>query len=103
LEPAPPDGTFSAHDVGAGRKPGAASSIRLALVIDGDAGRSGFQTLSFIGTKALTAPGQVRFFFEGNHTVVEVNTAGTGGAEMQLQLDGHVGLVAGDFLFADVV
>jgi hypothetical protein len=35
-----------------------------------------------------------------NHTVVEVNTAGTSGADMQLQLDHHVSLVASDFIFA---
>jgi hypothetical protein len=32
--------------------------------------------------------------------VLEVNTAGTSGAEMQIQLDGHVNLAASDFLFA---
>ena len=57
------------------------------------------QTLSFIGAKAFTAPGQVRAFFEGDHTVVEVNTAGNSGAEMQIQLDHHVNLAKGDFIF----
>jgi Ca2+-binding RTX toxin-like protein len=73
---------------------------RLFLIIDGDAAKPGFQTLSFIGTKAFTAPGQVRAFFEGDHTVVEVNTAGKSGAEMQLQLDHHVNLTNSDFVFA---
>ena len=72
---------------------------KLVLDIDGNAGKTGFQTLSFIGTHAFTAPGQVRSFLEGDHTVVEVNTAGTSGADMQLQLDHHVSLVA-DFIFA---
>ena len=68
--------------------------------IEGNAGKTGFQTLSFIGTHAFTAPGQVRSFLEGDHTVVEANTAGTSGADMQLQLDHHVSLVASDFIFA---
>jgi hypothetical protein len=32
--------------------------------------------------------------------VVEINTAGSSGAEAQLQLDHHVSLVANDFSFA---
>ncbi len=74
---------------------------RLVLAIDANADKPGMQTLSFIGSKGFTAPGQVRFFFEGDHTVVEVNTAGKSGAEMQIQLDHHVNLGKGDFAFAD--
>ena len=73
----------------------------LDLLFDANAGKAGMQILSFIGTKAFTAPGQLRFFFEGDHTVLEVNTAGNAGAEMQIQLDHHVSLVKGDFIFAD--
>ena len=73
---------------------------KLVLDIDGNAGKTGFQALSFIGTHAFTAPGQVRSFLEGDHTVLEVNTVGNWGADMQLQLDHHVGLVASDFVFA---
>ena len=68
--------------------------------IDGSTSQRGTQAFSFIGQKAFTAEGQVRSFFEGNHTVVEVNTAGHSGAEMQIQLDGHVNLTAGDFFLA---
>jgi hypothetical protein len=41
----------------------------------------------------------VRFFFEGDHTVVEANNAGTSGADMQVELHGHVSLTAADFVF----
>jgi Ca2+-binding RTX toxin-like protein len=69
--------------------------------MDASAGRAGDQDPTFIGQKAFTAEGQVRFFFEGDHTVVEVNTSGTSGAEMQIQLDGQVQLAAFDFFFID--
>ena len=55
--------------------------------------------LSFKGQQGFTAAGQVRFFFEGDHTVVAVNTVGTSGAEMQIELDGRIDLKASDFLF----
>jgi hypothetical protein len=60
-------------------------------------GHGGKQNLTFIGNKAFTAEGQVRSSFEGDHTVVEVNTTGTHGAEMQIQLDHHVSLAKADF------
>jgi Ca2+-binding RTX toxin-like protein len=69
--------------------------------IDGSVSHGGKQDLTFIGHKAFTAEGQVRAFFEGGHTVIEVNTTGHSGAEMQIQLDHHVHLVKGDFAFAD--
>jgi len=43
-------------------------------------------TFSFIGTGAFTAAGQVRAVQEGSHTVLELNTSGTGGAESTIQL-----------------
>ena len=69
--------------------------------LDAAAGRAGDQDPTFIGQKAFTAEGQVRFFYEGNNTVVEVNTAGSSGADMQIQLDGRVQLAASDFFFID--
>jgi Ca2+-binding RTX toxin-like protein len=66
---------------------------------DANTGQPGEQTLNFIGQNGFTAAGQVRFFFEGNHTVVEVNTTDISGAEMQIQLDGQVTLAASDFIF----
>ena len=65
---------------------------------DADTGTPGEQTFSFVGGDGFSAPGQVRFFLEGDHTVVALNTAGSSGAESTIQLDGHVTLVAGDFL-----
>jgi Ca2+-binding RTX toxin-like protein len=55
--------------------------------------------LTFKGQDGFTAAGQVRFFFEGDHTVVAVNTVGSSGAEMQIELAGHINLVASDFAF----
>jgi serralysin len=69
--------------------------------LDASTSRAGDQDPIFIGQKAFTAEGQVRFFFEGDHTVVEVNTTGNSGADMQLRLDGHLSLVKADFFFID--
>ena len=69
--------------------------------MDASASRAGDQDPTFIGQKAFTAEGQVRYFFEGDHTVVEVNTTGNSGADMQLRLDHHVSLASTDFFFID--
>ena len=58
--------------------------------MDASTSRAGDQDPTFIGQKAFTAEGQVRYFFEGDHTVVEVNTTGNSGADMQIQLDRQV-------------
>jgi hypothetical protein len=52
---------------------------------------------SFIGGAAFTAPGQIRTFVEGDHTVVALNTAGSSLAEMQIQLGGVANLSSVDF------
>lgn len=72
----------------------------LELIFDADPNKAGIQELKFIGLSGFTAAGQARFFFEGDHTVVAVNTVGSSGAEMQIQLDGHVNLVSSDFVFS---
>ena len=69
--------------------------------VDASTSTPGDQTLTFIGRNAFTAEGQVRFFHEGDSTVVEVNTAGGSGADMQVELVGRVQLAAGDFIFID--
>ena len=69
-----------------------AEGDKLVLPFDG-ADTSGYQALRFIGTHAFTAPGQVTQFFEGDHTVVEVNTAGSSAAEIQIQLIHQISLV----------
>ena len=73
-------------------------------LIDATAATNGDSAFSFIGTKAFSAPGQVRFFVEGDHTVVEMNTFGSGDtiadgpAELQIELAGNITLVASDFI-----
>ena len=66
--------------------------------IDAKAGPIGNQAFAFIGGKGFSAEGQVRFFFEGNNTVVALNTTGTSGAELQIQIAGHIDLTASDFI-----
>jgi serralysin len=66
--------------------------------IDAREGAAGNQAFSFIGGQAFTAEGQVRLFFEGDHTVVQLNTAGTLAAESEIELAGHITLSAGDFI-----
>ena len=56
------------------------------------------KTFSFIGEGGFTAEGQVRFFFEGDHTVVALNTTGTSGAESQIELAGNITLSEADFI-----
>jgi Ca2+-binding RTX toxin-like protein len=66
--------------------------------IDAKVGTVGDQNFKFIGKDTFTAEGQVRFFFEGDHTVVALNTSGTSGAESQIELTGLVNVSGGDFL-----
>jgi Ca2+-binding RTX toxin-like protein len=67
-------------------------------LIDARLGTSQDQAFAFINGDGFTAEGQVRFFVEGDHTVVEANTTGGSGAEMQVELSGNINLTAGDFL-----
>ena len=66
--------------------------------IDGKVGTADGQGFSFIGSSNFSAEGQVRAFFEGDHTLVALNTSGTSGAESQIELAGNVTLTAADFL-----
>jgi Ca2+-binding RTX toxin-like protein len=66
--------------------------------VDAGAGTPGKQGFEFISKGGFTAEGQVRFFFEGDHTVVALNTSGTSGAEAQIELTGQVNLAQGDFV-----
>jgi Ca2+-binding RTX toxin-like protein len=66
--------------------------------IDAKVGTAGGQGFSFIGGSNFSAEGQVRAFFEGDHTVVALNTSGAGGTESQIELAGNVTLTAADFL-----
>ena len=66
--------------------------------IDAKAGTIGNQAFTFIGGSKFSAEGQVRVFFEGDHTVVALNTTGNSGAESQIQIAGHIDLTASDFI-----
>jgi hypothetical protein len=66
--------------------------------VDADAGAAGNQAFSFIGQAAFSAAGQVRWFHENGHTIVEVNSQGPQGAEMQIDLLGQLTLAASDFI-----
>ena len=57
-----------------------------------------FGGLTFIGQSVFSAPDQVRFIHSGGNTLVQLNTAGNSGMEMEIQLNGIVNLGAGDFL-----
>jgi Ca2+-binding RTX toxin-like protein len=66
--------------------------------VDANAGTAGDDVFQFLGKDGfLDAPGQIEYVFEGNNTVVRVNTAGDGAPEMEIQLTGQINLVAGDF------
>src|SRR4051794_20039058 len=64
--------------------------------VDAKAGTSGDQAFAFVGGANFSAEGQARAFFEGDHTVVQLNTSGVNGAESEIQLAGHVTVSAGD-------
>lgn len=57
-----------------------------------------FGGLTFIGQSIFSAPDQVRFIHQGGNTLVQLNTAGNSGMEMEIQLNGIMNLGAGDFL-----
>jgi Ca2+-binding RTX toxin-like protein len=54
----------------------------------------------FLGAGAFTAEGQIRAFQSGANTVIEFNTTGASGAEMQIQLNNFTAanLTFGDFI-----
>lgn len=66
------------------------------------AGVPGYQDFTFIGFQPFTAEGQLRVSFVlvsgAAVTIVQANTAGTSGADRELQLTGWLNLMAGDFL-----
>jgi glucose/arabinose dehydrogenase len=69
--------------------------------IDARAGQAGVQDFTFIGAGDFTGEGQVRAVQAGSGTVLYLNIAGTGTAEMSIRLAGvqAADLDAGDFLF----
>jgi Ca2+-binding RTX toxin-like protein len=66
--------------------------------IDARASVGGNQAFTFIGSAAFSAEGQIRVVVVGDTTVLQVNTAGTGGAEMVIRIAGVVTLDASDLV-----
>ena len=66
--------------------------------IDAMAGTAGNQAFTFIGSAAFTAEGQVRAVVIGPHLMLEMNTSGSGGAEMMVVLSGATGVLGTDLL-----
>jgi serralysin len=69
--------------------------------IDASAAAAGNNAFTqFIGAAAFSGEGQVRWYQSGADTVIEFNTAGASGAEMQIQLNAFTAsnLTAGDFI-----
>ena len=67
--------------------------------IDAKAHTGGAQGFDLIGHNAFSSEGQIRYYQDGANTIVEVNTSGSGGAEMEIVLLGTKTLTDGDFVF----
>jgi Ca2+-binding RTX toxin-like protein len=66
--------------------------------MDAHLGRAGNQAFSFIGSKAFTAAGQLRFSFDGGRTVIQGSIDGDRAPEFEIELTGRHALGIGDFL-----
>jgi serralysin len=68
--------------------------------VDAVAGRAGDQAFAFIGSAQFSAEGQVRAVNTASGLLIEANTNGSSGAEMQILLQGAdvSSLLATDFL-----
>jgi Ca2+-binding RTX toxin-like protein len=66
--------------------------------IDATGSNGGNSAFTFIGGAPFSAEGQVRVFSLGGQTVVQLNTLGPSGADMEIALSGSHALSAGDFL-----
>jgi Ca2+-binding RTX toxin-like protein len=66
--------------------------------VDANEQAPGNEAFQFVGQAGFTGAGQLRFFQQDGHTIVEANTYGTGGAEMRIVLDPLVSLQDTDFL-----
>ena len=77
---------------------GAGGDLIDLIAVDAQAGTFGNQAFSFIGAAAFSAEGRIRAVISGGHTLIEVNTAGMGEAEMLIELDRIVTITAEDFI-----
>jgi Ca2+-binding RTX toxin-like protein len=68
--------------------------------IDAKAATAGNAAFTFIGAADFTAEGQIRAVQAGAHAILEINTAGTSGAEMTVQLSNFTAtaLTTADFI-----
>jgi Ca2+-binding RTX toxin-like protein len=74
-----------------------ADKIDLHL-IDADTSAAGNQAFTWIGSNAFSGKaGEIRSFFDGQNTVVELTVNNDKVADMQIQIGGHAALNAHDF------
>jgi Ca2+-binding RTX toxin-like protein len=68
--------------------------------IDAAAGLAGNQAFSFVGSAAFSGEGQIRAIQFGANTIIEVNTTGLAGAEMEVHVSGFTAstLTSADFI-----
>lgn len=65
--------------------------------IDANVLRVGDQEFDFIGRDGFRHAGEVRFEYDKGDTIVQASVDGDRKAELVIELDGHIALVAGDF------
>jgi hypothetical protein len=65
--------------------------------IDGDTAIAGNQALRWVGTEALTGPGEVGYFTSGGNTIVRISNDADVATESEIQLTGIKALSALDF------
>ena len=66
--------------------------------IDASTGALAGQTFNFIGAGLFTGEGQIRAVAVGGSTLVEINTSGTGGAELVIELTNGAAVTAANFV-----
>ena len=65
--------------------------------VDGNTAIAGNQSLRWVGTAALTGPGQVGYFTSSGNTIIRGSTDVDAASEFEIQLSGIKTLTAGDF------
>ena len=65
--------------------------------LDADTGVAGNQAFRWVGTAALTGPGEVGFFTSGGNTIIRASTDADAATEFEIQLTGVKPLTAVDF------
>lgn len=66
-------------------------------VLDANVTRPGDQDFRFVGRDGFGGAGELRFDYNKGNTIIQANVDGDRAAEMEIELRGHVTLVAGDF------